>query len=239
MSFGAFHGYKLVSFTLNAKEQFYGKLTAYDTATGTIEAYRGQGLAARIFNTSLPVLKEAGVEQYLLEVLQHNTKAVSVYEKVGFTTHREFNYFLANRDEIKLKRNAVPDFQIKEITLDDKSSMMAMWDFEPSWQNSFQSLARCQEDLIAFGAFIDSDFVGYGVVEPAAGDIPQIAVRKHWRRKGIGSAILNQLAKNIPHENIKILNSDKADTGFTSFAIANGIPHLGSQYEMILDVTKK
>ncbi len=84
LSFGIFEGDKLISFTLNGIGQFNGEKTAYDTGTGTIKEYRGRGLASKIFTDSLPFLKQAGVSQYLLEVLQHNTNAVGVISKTRF-----------------------------------------------------------------------------------------------------------------------------------------------------------
>ena len=78
LSFAAFDNDEIVSFTLNGIGNFNGIPTAYDTGTGTLKEYRGQGLATQIFEHSIPYLKEAGIQQYLLEVLQHNTKAASV-----------------------------------------------------------------------------------------------------------------------------------------------------------------
>lgn len=39
---------------------------------------------------------------HLLEVLQHNTKAVSVYRNLGFETTREFNYFVQKNEAVKV-----------------------------------------------------------------------------------------------------------------------------------------
>lgn len=108
LSFGAFDGEKMVSFTLNGIGKYLGRLTAYDTSTGTIEAYRGQGLASGIFEHSLPFLKEAGVEQYLLEVLQDNESAIKVYKKAGFQITRSFNYFRQDMDKIMLSQSNLP-----------------------------------------------------------------------------------------------------------------------------------
>lgn len=71
LSFAAFDGERIAAFTLNGTGNFNGLPTAYDTGTGTLEAYRGQGLAAKVFEHSIPYLREAGIRQYLLEVLQH------------------------------------------------------------------------------------------------------------------------------------------------------------------------
>ena len=85
------NGNKIVAFTLNGIGYFNRIPTAYDTGTGTLKNYRGKGLATKIFEYSIPYLKSANVKQYLLEVLQYNTKAVSVYRKLGFEVIREFN----------------------------------------------------------------------------------------------------------------------------------------------------
>ena len=44
LSFAAFDGERIAAFTLNGTGNFNGLPTAYDTGTGTLEAYRGQGL---------------------------------------------------------------------------------------------------------------------------------------------------------------------------------------------------
>ena len=108
LSFAAFGEGRIVAFTLNGIGNYDGIPTAYDTGTGTIEAYRGQRLATRVFEHSIPYLKRANVSRYLLEVLQHNTKAVSVYRKLGFEVTREFNYFSQETARIDC-RAARPD----------------------------------------------------------------------------------------------------------------------------------
>lgn len=65
LSFGAFYDDNIVAFTFNGIGKYYnGKLTAYDTGTGTRKEFRGQGLAKRIFTHSMPFLKNAGIENY-------------------------------------------------------------------------------------------------------------------------------------------------------------------------------
>jgi len=93
LSFGAFSGEKLVSFTFNGTGSFNNILTAYDTGTGTIEEYRGKGLASRIFEYSIPHLKSAGISQYLLEAIQSNqydsVKAINY-----LTNQTDFSYLM-------------------------------------------------------------------------------------------------------------------------------------------------
>ncbi len=107
LSFAAFDsGGRIAGFTLNGVGTFgggnahTGVRTAYDTGTGTLPEWRGRGLAGRVFEASLPHLRAAGVERYLLEVLQHNTAAVGLYRRLGFEVSREFNYFRAAAKDV-------------------------------------------------------------------------------------------------------------------------------------------
>jgi ribosomal protein S18 acetylase RimI-like enzyme len=129
LSFGAFDGDHLVAFTFNGTGPFTDRPTAYDTGTGTLEAYRGKGLAGRIFNHSIPHLKRAGISRYLLEVLQHNESAVSLYRKLGFRVSREFNYF---SEESTLMRMVAfhrdPAVMVLPDTLSEKRRMKSFWD---------------------------------------------------------------------------------------------------------------
>jgi len=197
LSFGAFDQHRLVSFTLNGVGFFDGRRTVYDTGTGTLPEYRGRGLASAIFTASLPALKQAGIEQYLLEVLQHNTKAISVYTKLGFKITKEFNYFI-EEDANAMQANAklLPSaINLREVNLINHEMMMAMWDFIPSWQNNFEAISKTLTDFKVIGAFDNQILVGYGIIEPDSGDIPQLAVDQLYRRKGIGSAILKRVAE--------------------------------------------
>jgi ribosomal protein S18 acetylase RimI-like enzyme len=234
LSFGAFDDERLVSFTLNGIGNFNGAKTAYDTGTGTIKDYRQRGLATKIFEYSIPVLKNAGVTQYLLEVLQHNTKAVSVYQKLGFEVSREFNFFVRRMDEINLgKRKMQLEYLLKPINLDYHSQMMNFWDFQPAWQNSFDSVMRRLTDFKLLGVFEDMKLVGYCIFEPITGDLTQIAVDKKYRRQGIASALLSEVAKENKHQNIKLINTEIGSESIIQFAESKGITLKGRQFEMI------
>jgi ribosomal protein S18 acetylase RimI-like enzyme len=235
ISFGAFEGDQLVSFTLNGFGRFNNKLTAYDTGSGTIKEYRGKGLATEIFKQSIPHLKKNGVQQYLLEVIHDNKQAVSLYTKLGFKTSREFNYFIKDKTESNIPKQSLPDgYEFKLIDLSTKEEMRSMWDFNPSWQNDFQAVEKNVSEFKIVGIFKNNDLIGYGIVEPASGDIPQIAVTRNERRKKIGTAILGELITHIEAATIRVINTENGSHGMTKFIESNGIPLTGSQFEMIL-----
>jgi len=233
LSFAAFEGDKIIAFTFNGIGTYNGKATAYDTGTGTIEEYRGRGLAAKIFNYSVPYLKQAGIKQYLLEVLQHNPGAVSLYKKVGFEVSREFNYFVCKTEEVKLQHKMLSaDLQIKQIDLSLKDEMRGFRDFKPAWQNNFAAIAGKPEDFIMLGAFKAQVLLGYCIFDPHTGDITQIAVHAKARRQGIATNLLKEALKSNQHSNVKCINTEISCESITKFLQSNGFPLSGKQFEM-------
>ena len=234
LSFGAFSGEKLVAFTFNGTGRFNKQLTAYDTGTGTIEEYRGKGLASRIFEYSLPHLKAAGISQYLLEVLQHNTTAVSLYRRLGFEVSREFNYFTLSNSQLRLPSiSSESNYQILPVNLKKKEQMRSFWDHQPSWQNSFDAVERSPEDFLIFGAYKDEKLHGYCIFEPGSGDITQIAVEKIYRRKGIASLLLLEAIKSNQYDSVKAINYLTDQTDFSHLMDSFRITKRGQQFEMI------
>ena len=233
ISFGAFYNKELVSFTFNGLGAFNGRRTAYDIGTGTIEEHRSKGLASKIFEYSIPFLKAEGVEQYVLEVLEDNEKAISVYTKQGFNVSRKFDCFRVNVADWNLKTAINYDIEFREIDFNYQSQMEAMIDFNLSWQNNFQALSKKPSDFKMVGAFHQNDLVGYGIIEPETGDIPQLAVQRDYRRNGIGSTLLNELKKINRAPIAKVVNIESNQKEIISFIINSGLPRIVSQFEMI------
>ncbi len=236
---GSASGGRIAGFTLNGIGTFSGVRTAYDTGTGTLPEYRGQGLATRIFEESLPALRSAGVKQYLLEVLQHNTVAAGVYRRLGFEVSREFGYYRAVAGDVRVGNSLC---QVQCVGVADVQRLAAeFWDFEPSWQNSFEAVERAADDFVIFGAYDGSsgdasggDLVGYGIFEPATGDITQIAVAKTHRRRGIGTALLGEMMQRNRAPGVKCINTEIGrDEALAAFLTARGITLAGKQFEMI------
>jgi GNAT superfamily N-acetyltransferase len=237
LSFGAYHEAELVSFTWNGIGIFNGLKTAYDTGTGTVEEHRGKGLASQIFQQSIPYLKAAGIQQYILEVLEENKKAISVYSKQGFAVSRTFDCFRANSNEWNWHYEKLPEaIELKQIGFSYQTEMEAMVDFNISWQNNFQSLLKSPDDFIVLGAFKANKLIGYGIIEPNSGDIPLLAVSSTERRKGIGSFIASELKKLNRADIVKMVNIPSDQEGIKEFIAQLGIPKIVSQYEMLMGI---
>ncbi|MBD5282215.1 MAG: GNAT family N-acetyltransferase [Bacteroides sp.] len=239
LSFAAFEGSDIVAFTLNGTGLFDGVPTAYDTGTGTIKEYRGQGLAGKIFNYSLPYLRQAGIRQYLLEVLQNNHRAISIYRQMGFSPTREFDCFKQSISEIAdpQRLNHCANLRIGPIEVDTVHACQPFCDFNPSWQNGIESIERGIEGLTCLGAFIDDNPVGYSVFDRATGDLTQIAVKRKFRRQGIASRLLNEVLKRMATDFVKIINVEADNQSLPAFLQSRNISLMNKQFEMTMDLT--
>ncbi|MDR2912896.1 MAG: GNAT family N-acetyltransferase [Alistipes sp.] len=243
LSFAAFTPQgEIAAFTLNGVGGFGGPAaggvkTAYDTGTGTLPEFRGRGLATRIFEESLPALRAAGIGQYILEVLRHNTTAVEIYRRMGFGVRREFNYFRGGGGNGRSDLSYA-EYELRRIKITDIQSIAkGFWDFEPSWQNSFEAIERAASDFIFLGAFDGGRLAGYAVFEPAAGDITQIAVAHDSRRRGVGSALLGEMLRLNRAAGLKCLNTEEGrDEALAGFLEARGVGLAGRQFEMVLQL---
>ena len=239
LSFAAFDHDNIVAFTLNGIGTFNGITTAYDTGTGTAKAFRGRGLAHRIFNYSLPYLKEAGIKQYLLEVLQNNQKAISVYESLNFRKTREFDCYRQSVSEIinPTEIYSAMDIHTGFISAEVVNEAQTFCDFNPSWQNSIESILRGREGLTCIGAYSGLDkLVGYAVCDTQTGDLTQIAVEQAYRGKGVGSVLLKEVARTLAVEFIKVLNVPTGNLSLSHFLRSKNIPVHSKQFEMSLAI---
>lgn len=237
LSFGAFSNDRLVGFILNGIGDWNRQLTAYDTGTGIIAEFRKQGLATKIFNESLPVLRKNGISQYLLEVIRTNVPAYDLYRKAGFKVTREFDYYISQKTDIQIRENTLnAGYKVNEIKKPEWEKFKEFWDIDPSWQNSVDSINRKIHHFTILGIFNNDDLCGYGMIESHTGDIPQLAIRQSHRRIGLASALLEKLLRYTETDEIKIINTISDYEPFRQFARSVNLNPGHGQYEMLLEL---
>ncbi|MGL5755452.1 MAG: GNAT family N-acetyltransferase [Paraclostridium sp.] len=223
---------KLVGLLLNGIRQWDGKLTAYDAGTGVIKEYRNKSISSNMFLNAVQLLKEMEVEQCLLEVIQSNASAVHLYKKQGFEVSREFECF--NLD--KKLFTYTPKHKVQHIDLIDDSDWIELtkfWDFKPSWQNSIDSINALSDTFIYSIVSINDIIVGYGIIDKKTGVIPQIAVDKKYRGRGIGTSIFADLLIRTESDNISIVNVDSQCIHMKDLLLNLGFKQILKQYEMV------
>ena len=237
LSVGAFEGDSLVGFIFNGVRRWGGRMTAYDTGTGVIPGSRKRGATTGMFGHTLRILRERDIDQYLLEVIKENDPAGELYRKQGFEAVRGLNCYVSTVDTID--GGPTPEgVDLVDMPVDALGweRLRAFWDFQPSWQNSVDSLMAVPETLQAVTAVADGKVVGYGIVEPRTGDLPQLAVAPDRRGDGIGRALVGRLARLTEVENLVALNLEETSEAANAFVEAVGFQPYTAQYEMVLQL---
>lgn len=235
ISVGAFENNALVGVILNGLRGWNGKLTAYDTGTGVLGTYRKKGITSHMFSNVTALCREMKVEQYLLEVIQANTPAVQLYKKQSFGISRSFECFHLDKNEF------IPSeaYNVKHMDVIDSDSwkeLSGFWDFQPSWQNSIDSINAVPNAFVYSIVRFDDIIAGYGVIDTKTGDIPQLAVHKNFRGRGIAKSIVSDLVKNTESTDINLINVDVSSKSMKDFLIKFGFECSVNQYEMILEL---
>lgn len=234
-SMGTFKDGKMVGFILNGVREWNGKTTIYDVGTGVVLEHRKKGVTGAMFKKLLEVCRDKKIEQYLLEVLQENSGAVNLYKGNGFQITREFDCYFLNKFNRSFNKNITLE-RLDSFSEEIWRELKKYWNYNPSWQNSIDSIKDNFNNFIYIVAKSGDKIVGYGIIEKTTGDIPQIAVSQQYRRQGIGKAIVNMLINSLDIERFKILNVDSRDLEMEKFLLSIGGEKYTKQFEMILEI---
>ena len=237
-SVGAYDGDRIVGVTCVGLDDWQGEWAAFDSGTGIIPQFRGQGVAKGMFDFVLPRLRERGVTRFLLEVLQPNEAAIRAYTKAGFRITREFACYTLLTESFTPAKSSGVNFDVRVIDKADVQSYKTLVDWHPSWENSFSGMDRIGDTLIRLGAFHEDRLVGVLVYYPLLNWLMSLVVDGAYRRQGIASRLLESLLERIPKEldKIKITNVDRSDGAMLSFFEKSGAAWEIDQYEMDLSI---
>lgn len=96
-SYGAFQNGRLVGFLFNTRSVYNGQNAVFDAGTGVVPEHRGKQVFTRLFQFAEQQLARQNVQAYYLEVLQQNRRAIRLYQRLGFSTRREYVVFKGDR----------------------------------------------------------------------------------------------------------------------------------------------
>jgi ribosomal protein S18 acetylase RimI-like enzyme len=238
---GVFDGPKMVGATLVGVDQWKGELSAFDIATGIIPAYRGKGIAAEMFAFAAPGLERRGVKTFVLEVLQVNERAVKAYQRAGFRVAREFDCYTLEVGKARVRTDARIPLQIERIDRDALSMFVEHTDWQPSWENSFASIDRIPDEVVAYGAFTGGRCAGILVYYPLLNWVMSIVVKREHRGKGVARCLISHFLQNLDPDRalVRLNNVDRSDTAMSSLLQKTGFELIVSQYEMECDLSTR
>ena len=178
-------------------DDWNGKKTAFNCATCVAPAARGNAFTARAYDFLMPMLHEIGIEQMALEVIQSNTKAVKVYEKVGFGINRD----------LKCLRGAIQAPTIATANawtfrqLDEIPSPAWLY-YEPTWENMSHAIRANPAIHETFAVIEEKAVLAYTVVEKARKRIKQLFIDPNHRTAGVGEYLFQHLSIQYPEIDI-------------------------------------
>jgi ribosomal protein S18 acetylase RimI-like enzyme len=110
--------------------------------------YRGKGIARDLVRKQLMAFRDGGVQEVTLEVLSQNERAMKLYDKLGFETVRDLQYYRHMRPEID--DAPVPEnLRFEDAPIE---AVIEMYTPDHPWQTMKESLSK-GTDLKAFMSF--------------------------------------------------------------------------------------
>ncbi|MCX2723116.1 GNAT family N-acetyltransferase [Roseibium salinum] len=205
---------------------------AYTLSVGTDPAHRRKGLSRGLLEAVLDVQRAEAASGLQLEVITTNAKAVSAYEKLEFQRHRTLRVYKLQKaalQEANSGRWSIGMLEIDELPADEG----AYFDTEPTPQNSRSAMIALSPDVHLVGARHNGRLLGWAAAFED-GAVAQLAVHRDHRRRGLGKALLSELATRTRGEQLNFVNVDEAAEGLNAFLGGAGAEELLKQFEMRL-----
>ncbi|AVR46123.1 hypothetical protein C7S20_13130 [Christiangramia fulva] len=230
-SSGVFENEELKGFVFKAIDIQNGGKMCYNSGTGVLPEFRGQGLTSKMYEFLLPKLKKEAVKSCILEVIDSNIPAIKTYEKIGFKKVRELISF---KGIPQIKLPGPEGIKVQESVFDLKG-LEKLKDFEASWQNSGAAIERSKENLSFLSLKKNDEILGFAVFNPINGRISQFGIHQDHRRKGLGKFLFKKISQHLQGP-VTIINVDSEHTASIDFLQNIQLDPFLTQYEMKMDL---
>lgn len=231
---GAYHNEKLVGFIMTGLGEWQGKPTAYNAGTGVLPGHRGHRLTQGMYAFMIPKLKESGIEQCLLEVIQQNEVAVQVYKTLGFTVTRSLDCFRAPVQNLVLSGEVLEAVVVRETAKPQWEVYAGFCNISPSWQHTKEAFKQNPDQKMVLEAYVEEQLVGFAAFFPRTGSVSQLAVQQGFRKKGVATVLLREVVKQTTAPALMMINVDTAGQELLNFLQRVQFERILGQYEMLL-----
>jgi len=200
-----------------------------------VPEHRGRQLTKRLYQFLIPKLKESGVTQCLLEVIQENKPAFEVYKNIGFQVTRSLDSFRATKEDLLLTTELPEDITINLAKKPDWSAYQHLGEVAPSWQNTAAAFTNFPDAKMVLEARTsDKRLAGFIAFLVGNGAILQLAVDPKLRCQGIGTALLRGAAAKSESKSLMLINMDEGASDFIAFLNRRYLKRFLGQYEMLM-----
>ena len=225
-SYGMFDNQRMVGFIINGIDNINGELTAFNTGTGVLPAYRGNGVVDSLYEFAIPLLRDRGITRCQLEVITNNERAIKVYQRIGFNINRRLYCFKG------ILHSSNPQYPRINKT---KSAGKIPNDYGDenlySWDHTREAVTASGENYETFIVLsVDAKELGYFTINAQTGYVARIEKRQFGTYEDIIEAI-NQLTKEI-----KINNVDESRIQLRNHLMQAGLNNFIDQFEMEMKI---
>jgi ribosomal protein S18 acetylase RimI-like enzyme len=203
---------------------------AYVIAVGVCGAWLRMGLARALFQLVAAALRDRGYRALRLEVLEANIQARSLYRSLGF---RELRHLSCVRGDIVNLRSS-NQWTPQAVGLDALDTLAHDADWRSTWQNEVRALLAIACDVDVRGVFDNGMCLGAGAFIVPNRTVAQILVAKPHRRRGIGTAIVEEWSRLYWATAISAINIDAGAVETITFMKGRGLAEYTRQVEMEL-----
>lgn len=218
LSYGAFDGEHLVGFIIHIKtgDQLF------NFGTGVIPSHRGQRLVQKMYQK----IEADHGEKFSLEVIKENTRALQIYELIGFKKDRDL-ISVQGILNINTPVDKKYHYEVKSLNYSDEMARIRL--YNPSIENSSDILLRYPDHYELHELRLEKKLVAYAVYYPKTGSIKEI---------GASSPVEDNLDQlflemKLNGEKLRVMNIDGKAKELISYFCDRDVNIFVSQHEMI------
>jgi len=230
-SFGAFEGEQLVGFFIIGIDDYDGRRTAFNMATGVIPDFRGQRIVKQLYEYAFPHFRENGVRQCMLEVIIGNDIAVKAYQSVGFEIARSLHCFSG---KLKLKEEQVmPPLRFRKTAVPRWKKYKSLSPYAPSWEQTPAAIDLARKEY-EYWEFYEGDVLqGFFCGKKENGFTPCIFMNPA-RWNDLGPFLFARMATRFGK--LKINNVESTAKDLIGLLKRRQLENTIDQYEMKMDL---
>ena len=224
----------LAGFIFTAVNYYEGQLTAYNGGTGVRPRYRGFKLTTQMYDYLRPLFIDKNIKQCVLEVLTTNERAIRAYEGIGFKKTKYFKCYVLNVENPEFRNKASESVEIMQVHSPNWTLYEQYCDYQPSFLDSSRMITDNLANEIIIEAREDDQCIGFAIYQSNFGRISQIGIHPSYRRRGIGSQLIQYIHQSSTIKKLTIINVNNEATVTKAFFESLQFENQLDQYEMIL-----
>lgn len=199
-SFVAFSGKEASGFVLTGIRKAEDGLMVRVDSMGVAPKYRRKGVATILLTESRRQAEAMGAKRIILEVIQANSRALSLYTKQGYQVARELKNF--QWGQLPLPGEISLGITLRPMGLEEAEAASRLcYTYQLPWQIDRLTMKKLGKPYECFRAETGGQSVGFAVLVPRedSAHLFQMGVIPAARRKGVAVAMLGELQRAFAH----------------------------------------